>query len=60
MHLSRYENRQDERLMYFAGYEEPEKFGIVEVPLPKLRENDILVCWEHLDRVKRKLTGAHS
>ena len=29
--------------MRLTGYEEPEKFGVVEVPLPKMRDNDVLV-----------------
>lgn len=27
-----------------ARYEEPLKHGIVDVPLPELRDNDVLVC----------------
>lgn len=29
--------------LYFHRYSKPEEYGIVEVPLPKLRPNDILI-----------------
>lgn len=31
------------RLIRVIEYSKPEEFSVVEVPLPKLRENDVLV-----------------
>lgn len=36
------------KTMKALRYEKPETFGIVEVPVPTLRDNDVLVCIQRL------------
>jgi hypothetical protein len=51
---------EEAKLFSILGYSKPEEFSVVEVPLPKLRENDVLVCERRKGILKRWLTQANS
>jgi hypothetical protein len=41
------------------SYSKPEHYSVVTVPLPKLRDNDILVCYSNLKQLSLNIGELH-